>query len=113
MVSIRQVAHTNTPENRRQIQKRDGQRAEKIRGADATGISRQINAGQEKPQCLHDVAELIDAKYPACEEAEVQSLIVDCFSDRQPGFVEVYERCCEDEHYHGDDPKSRFEPVAI
>lgn len=113
MVSIRQMAHSNTPENRRQIQKRDGQRGEKIRGADATGISRQINSGQEEPQCLHDVAELVDAKYPAGKEAEVQTLIVDCFSDRKPGFVKVDKRCSENEHHHGDDPKSRFESVAI
>jgi hypothetical protein len=107
------MAHSNTPKNRCQIQKRDGQRGEKIRSANASGIRRKINAGQEEPQCLNDVAELIDAKYPSHKETEVQTLIVDCFSDWEAGLVEVYERRGEDEDHHRDDPKGSFESEAI
>lgn len=109
MVSICQMAHGNTAENRRQIQQRDGQRGEEIRSSNAAGIARQINARQEEPQRLYYVAELIEAKYPGCKEAEVQTLIVDGPSNREAWSVEVYEWRSEQEYYHGDDPEGSFE----
>lgn len=111
MVSICQMAHGNAAENRRQIQQRNGQRGEEIRSANAAGIARQINAGQEEPQRFYNVAELIEAKYPGCKEVEVQTLIVHCSSNREAWSVEVYEWCGEKEYYHGDDPECSFESV--
>lgn len=111
MESICQMAHSNTTENRRQIQQRDGQRGEEIRSANTAGVARQINAGQKETQRLYYVAELIEAKYPGCKEAEVQTLIVDRPSNRESWSVEVYEWRSEKEYYHGDDPESSFESV--
>lgn len=105
------MAHGNAAENRRQIQQRDGQRGEEIRSANAAGVGWQINAGQEKSQCLYNVSELIEAKYPGGKEAEVQTLVVDSSFNWETWSVEVYEGSCEKEYYHGNDPESSFESV--